>query len=539
MSCAGNGYLTSNELIPFPFEDGQVSPWSGMSDWHFEGLPEGWSSEMSWGGSEWAVSLGNGEDDVEVSVPGTESDMNVHFEFMNGESSASVYATRITADEVNMAMQRCFVDAQAVIRSMSVPDGEWPSIGSFSSSGSSILFTLAYNGIETRMSVSESGTKFPIVNGDAAWGSYVVVLSSEGIREFVDLCGKYGVSPPSPGCSSPMGMDGDCFLRLCTRCVTLVPNSLSSILVYDGVKGKESGPHFTITGDVSIKPGNNMLLSNPEGSENGIGINAVPGAGMGIVTCGCRGSEKSKSVLESPDGHTRIFNGTCYDLEPCETSEIEVGGNTRRSRTLRIHSKCTACCTCDMYESIVNEKLAPLFAIVSSAKSDIDGMASQYEEAVKKFNKRLSKPTISDVTMSLSGVPVSEKLGPRITGDTVTGKMDRCAFTAVVRNCSFAIVDARINSLSANDSIVEASASWSDQDGSPKSKSGASAGSVAGSTFRLYPGRSLVITFVSVKNKMVASAGTGGFTGSVSVGLSYRKNGASGSLGTLKKTVSV
>ena len=50
---------------------------------------------------------------------------------------------------------------------------------------------------------------------------------------------------------------------------------------------------------------------------------------------------------------------------------------------------------------------------------------------------------------------------------------------------------------------------------------------------------SLVITFVSVKSKMVSSVATGGFTGSVSVGLSYKKNGAKKNLGTLEKTVSV
>lgn len=474
MSCAGNGYLTANELIPFPFEDGQCLAWEC-------------------------------------------ADKNV----------------------AQISLQKCFVDAGVVVRSQSMPEGEWPAIGSFSASGSSIGFTIFYNGHETRMSVSASGIKFPIVSGEAPWGSYVLVLSSEGIRQFCDFCDNYDVSPPSPGSSSPSGTDGDCFLRLCTRCVTLVPDSLSSIMVYDGVNERSEGPHFVLTGDIAVKPGNNMLLLDPDDAENAIELNAEPGAGMGIVRCGCSGATAAESSIASPDGHTRIFNGTCYDLEPCETTEIEVDGVKRRSRTLRIHSKCAACCTCGMYESIVNDRLAPLSAIIRGAKSSLDGLLAKYEDAVKRYNKRISQPEITDVTMSLAGMPVGGNLSPKLSGSNVKGKMDRCAFTAVVRNASFAEIDVKVNAMSGTDSIIEASASWSSEDGTPKSKTGDSSGAIVGSTFTLYQGRSLVITFVSVKNGMVTSVGTGGFTGSMSVGLSYRQNGKSGSLGTLKKTVSV
>jgi hypothetical protein len=132
-----------------------------------------------------------------------------------------------------------------------------------------------------------------------------------------------------------------------------------------------------------------------------------------------------------------------------------------------------------------------------------------------------------------------KKLGSKISSELVKGKMDRCAFTAVIRNASFAEIDVKVNAMSGTDSIVEASASWSSADGTPKSKTGDSSGAIVGSTFTLYQGMSLVITFMSVKNGMVTSVGTGGFTGSMSVGISYRQNGKSGSLGTLKKTVSV
>ena len=474
MSCQGNGYLSSNELIPFPFEDGQCL---------------GWECE----------------------------DRNM----------------------AQLALQKCFVDAGIVVRSMRMPDTEWPSIGLFSVSGSTIGFTISYNGNDIRLTVSSSSKKFPIVSGDSQWGSYVIVLSSEGIRQFCEFCDRNGVSPPSSGSSSTSLTDGDCFLRLCAKCITLVPDGLSSIMVYDGVNERSEGPHFILTGDISVKPGNNMIVSDAGNEENSIGLSAEPGAGMGIIRCECQNVSSSGSLIVSPDGHTRIFNGTCYDLEPCETTEISVAGVKRRSRKLKIHSKCTACCTCGMYESIVNRRLAPLSTIIRGAKSSIGSYLRKYEDAVKRFNSRISHPKLSDVTMSLSGMPSGRKLSSKISGNLVKGKMDRCAFVAIVRNASFSNIEVNVTSMSGTDTIVEASASWSSSDGSPNSKTGDSARSIVGSTFTLYQGMSLVITFVSVKSKMVSSVATGGFTGSVSVGLSYKKNGTKKSLGTLEKTVSV
>ena len=474
MSCAGNGYLTGNEIIPFPFEDGQCLGWQ----------------------------CGD----------------------VNG---------------AQIALQGCFVDACAVLRSSSIRAESWPSIGLFSADGSSIGFTIAYDGHETRLSVSCSGVRFPIVDGDAPWGSYVIVMSSEGIKNFCEFCQEHNVSPPSPGCSSPSGMDGDCFLRLCAKCITVTPECLSSIRVYDGVSKRSDGPHFVLEGDVSIKPGNNMLITDPDNVDNGIRLNAVPGAGMGVVQCGCSGSSSSSSQIFGPDGHTRIFNDTCYDLEPCETSVVEIGGMPVKSRTLMIHSKCTACCTCSMYESIVNDRLNTLFEIVKGAKVDLDKLLSKYEDAVGRYNQRMSRPELSDVTMSLTGMSVGGKLSPNISGGVVRGKMERCAFTAIVRNASFAEIDVSVSSMTATDSIVSASAAWSSSDGSPKSKSGDNASAIVGSTFTLYQGRSLVITFVAIKNKMVSSVGAEKFTGALSVMLSYRQNGKSGNLGTLRKSVSV
>ena len=469
MSC-GNGYLTGNMLIPFPFEDGQVLAWPDK------------------------------------------------------------------AEEAQLLLDRCFVDAGVSIHGADIADG-WPSIGKLATGASWISFVLSAGGIERPITISATDARFPIVSGNADFGSYVIVASSEGIRDFLSFCSSNSISPPVPGSSSPSERVGDFFLRLCAKCVTRSPVGLTSIKVYDGVKAKSEGPHFVLKGDVAIKPGNNMLLSEPD--ENGIQIGAVPGAGMGVVPCMCEDNAVVKSPIMSPDGHTRIFNDTCYDIEPWIETKNE-GGVTERIGHIQLHAKCTACCTCAMYESIVNDRLAPLSAIVRQAKADIALRLSEYENAVKRFNQRLLRPTASDVRLSLSGMPVGANLSPKLAETKVKGKMGRCAFTAILRNSSYSVISATIYSLAGSDTVVEASASWSDADGTPKSKTGNAASDIVGQTFSIMPGMSIVVTFVSVKNEMVGAASTGGYRGSISVGLSYStENGPSGSLGIMRKSVEV
>lgn len=469
MSC-GNGYLTGNMLIPFPFEDGQVLAWPDK------------------------------------------------------------------AEEAQLLLDRCFVDAGVSIHGADIADG-WPSIGKLATGASWISFVLSAGGIERHITISATDARFPIVSGKADFGSYVIVASSEGIRDFLSFCSSNSISPPVPGSSSPSERVGDFFLRLCAKCITRSSVGLTSIKVYDGVKAKSEGPHFVLKGDVAIKPGNNMLLSEPD--ENGIQIGAVPGAGMGVIPCMCEDNAVVKSPIMSPDGHTRIFNDTCYDIEPWIETKNE-GGVTERIGHIQLHVKCTACCTCAMYESIVNDRLAPLSAIVRQAKADVASHLSKYENAVKRFNQRLLRPTASDVRLSLSGMPVGANLSPKLADTKVKGKMGRCAFTAILRNSSYSVINATVYSLAGSDTVVEASASWSDADGIPRSKTGNAAIDIVGKTFSIMPGMSLVVTFVSVKNEMVGAASTGGYKGSISVGISYSTdNGHFGSLGIMRKSVEV
>ena len=485
MSCAGNGYLSGNMLVPFPFEDGQTLAWS------------------------------------------------------SGSSELDAEAQRL--------LERCFADAFVNAYGADIEDG-WPSIGGFSAGDSRMSFSICAGGMSASVTISDSASRFPILSGRAPFGSYVVVMSSEGLRDFLSFCSEKSISPPAPGSSSPSVRDG-VFLRLCARCAAKSPSGLTSIRVFDGVNPKSSGPHFVLKGNISVIPGNNMLISDPD--ENGMQIGAVPGAGMGTVPCSCEDVASVKSPIMSPDGHTRIFNDTCYDIEPWIESVIENGKVVKRIGHIQLHAKCTACCTCEMYESIVNDRLVPIARLVRLLRTggtDDDGnhvtglgeLLTSYEKAVKRFNQRLQRPMASDVRLSLSGMPVGANLSPKLADTGVKGRMGRCAFTAILRNSSYSVISATVISISGSDSVVEVSVSWTDENGAPRSKTVNSSSDMVNQKFSVMPGMSLVVTFVSVKNEMVGSASTGGYKGSISVGVSYStEGGPSGSLGILRKSVEV
>lgn len=472
----GGGYLSGNMLIPFPFEDGQCLAWTDQSK----------------------------------------------------------------ASDMQRALQRCFVDASIAVDAHFMSLIGWPRIGGFSAGNGVLMFRLYASGYDVLLTVSAGRDRFPVISGKAPWGHYTLVLSSEGIQDLVSA------SPPFPVLSSSAGREGSS-LRLCAKCVTLRPARLESIRVYDGVKPVSEGPHFVLRGDISIKPGNNMMLSEPSdtyggGSVNGIELNATPGAGLGIVPCRCEETPSGNSSLAGPDGHARLFNDTCYDLEPGIVGvATNDKGESVPSRQLLVHAKCTACCTCQMYESIVNDRLASLADSIRAAKSNLTDYLKMYEDAVALFNGRLDKADLSDVTVSLSGMPIGRNLSPKISGSSVKGRMYRCAFTLIVRNVSLFEVRATINSLSTGGGyIAEATATWSDADGTPRSKSSDSAQGIRGTEFALQQGRSLVVTFIAIKDAMVGSVSTGGFSASVAVGLSYvDKNGVLKSMGMVQRSISV
>ena len=476
MSGVGSGFLSGNMLVAFPFEDGQCLAWQGSAE-----------------------------------------DRN----------------------ELQTALQACFVDAVLYVDSEGLSDDKWPVIGSFSVSGNSISFNIGSGPHEydVRVVVASSATAFPIVTGSADWGRYVLVLSSEGIDRFVSLCGKLSVSPPVQGNSSSPGRDGGFWLRLCAKCITVRQRGLHSLMVYDGVNPKDAGPHFVVRGDVSVRPGNNMRLDEPDELDDmaGMELNAVPGAGLGMCPCSCEGSAGGNAQLAGPDGHARFFNDTCYDLEPRgKYYDPAVGMVTQ---DLQVHVKCTACCTCQMYEDIVNGRLVPLADAIRQAKKDIYDLLVRYNARVRTFNNRIKTPKLSDITVTMSAMPIGRNVSPNLKSGNVEGKMSRCAYTVVIRNSSFRNIRIVFLSISGTDSVVESSAAWSDKDGDPLSITGDSESEIVGRRFVLYPGRSLVLTYISRKATKMRSVSTGGFEGKVSASVAYESGSTFVGLGSISKSV--
>lgn len=515
MNKAGSGYLSGNRLVAFPFEDGQLLDW---------------------------------EDGID-------------------------------AEFAQQTLQKCFVDASVSV-CLNTVSGGWPSLcgfafGKSSSNGSEVedrrvlTFYVEACGKRAQLKASASSDAYPIISGSSDFGWYSVTMCSEGLRELSEL------GPSSfdlPDAESSM-------LRLCPRCFSQLPAELTSFRVYNGysittydtsVSGysvgdlcryrrwffrcmrsvsagaefdsrfwKEVGfndmdPDFTLTGDVSVIPGNNLSLTEPD-SEHGIELNAIAGAGLGTLPCDCESSVGISTQLKSEDGHVRLFNDTCYDIEPSIETE---GGKT--VGILRMHEKCTACCTCDMYASIVNDKLKPLADEVRLAKTKISEELEDYEDSVSKFNARISKPELSDVTLSLTGMPVGKNISSNLSNGSVSGKMERCAFSAVVRNSSYSTVKATVCSLAGTDSVVDVTASWTDEDGEARSLAGDSADELYGTDFSISPGKSLIVNFVSRIDADVSGIFTSRYSGSISVSLSYvSSSGDLVTLGILNKSAEV
>jgi hypothetical protein len=142
--------------------------------------------------------------------------------------------------------------------------------------------------------------------------------------------------------------------------------------------------------------------------------------------------------------------------------------------------------------------------------------------------------------MSLSGMPYGANLASNIYGEGVKGRMQRCTFTAVLRNMSYFVVKANLYKLYGTDTVEEATISWTDALGDPKSVTVNVGSRLFGRTFDIYPGRSITLSYVSVKNDPVRKVITGGYSGTVAFGLSYvSENGSIIGLGNISKTVEV
>ena len=372
----------------------------------------------------------------------------------------------IDANEAQIALQKCFVDASinlnvnkfkhytnhvaddiANSRAAKVQTiDECPHIGHFRVNGNALYFVLTACNVDVNLSVSATKIRYPIISGCASFGSYTLILSSEGVCEFCKDISVY--PPPSTVSSSPRWRERGFWLPLVGHCVTSRPQDIMSINVYDGINNVpyiENGvakettsldvivdcienntaiPNYSINGDVVIEPGNNMTFTKSE-NVTGFALNAVAGSGLGIVECTCTNNDSSSAINGSPifdsdDGQARIFTDTCYDIEPQQSYTSE---NGVQHGVLKLHGKCTACCQCSMYESIVNDRLVILANEINSLKDKLDLMKIKYERTVKNFNTRINELTMDDIKVSVTGM--------------TDRSISRVSFTAVVQNCGF------------------------------------------------------------------------------------------------------
>lgn len=404
-------------------------------------------------------------------------------------------------DDVRTALFGCIVDAMVSVSSPD--DARSPRICNIGSDGTTFRVSVAMGQDFTPVSVSWSAagqSEYPVVSGKTSWGFYTIVFSSEGIRDLgpLDL-----VFPSSAALVSSSAEEG---LYFSPKAVNRASDGVSSIRVFDGVRPKEDGPHFVLGGDVLIRPGNNMTLGRypDEGDEGGVEISAVPGAGMGVVPCRCSSAGVVSSGLKSEDGHVRLFNDTCYDLEPSTSSGV-----------LKIHAKCTACCTCDMYSSIVDDRLAVLSDSIRKARRDIQDALSVYEENVRAFNRRIASPEEEDIVVTMSGSALGKNMATKT--NSIAGSLDRASFRALVVNNAFVDVVITVTGMQSSGVIKDSTLNL----GAARSVHGG--GSLVDQSFVLSPGGCAAIAFVAVGRQLSTRAGAS-FTGSVSFSAEFRGN---------------
>lgn len=432
-----------------------------------------------------------------------------------------------TEDSMALLVFGCFIDAFIQPKSLSADID--PYISGISMDGGVLSFSLhgTVGGEDVSVPLTCSSSRldrFPIVNGQTEWCWFTFVMSSAGISEYAD----------AQASDKPVGdISGD-VVRFSKRCLGYYSSmEVTSLRVYGGERMNEAaGRRYTrrevmeleeagvdvcdavLDGHVTFKTGYNMSFSPGladldllgEQNTGDITFNASPGAGLGRLPCRCVDTLVYKTPgLLSKDGHTRLFNDTCYDLVPRLFSA--------KSSELMMHVKCKACCTCEMYEDVVNKRLAPLKDSILESRDTLDEVLDTYTENVKKWNKRLKTATPDDIVVTVSAVPL-DAAATDLTGTrNVSGKMNRCGFSVMVRNESFVMVDVSFDGVISNGEVFESQLSYMDSSKTPVIVPAPSG--VARVT--LPPGRSVTLTCFIRLNSMVKTDRQTGFAARASV----------------------
>ena len=348
----------------------------------------------------------------------------------------------------------CFLDAMIQLKG-----GAEAYISGISVDGATLSFSLCQEGQESvRLTCTRSSKRYPVVSGECDWCWYSIVLSADGIREMGE---------------ANIELNPDEKLPFASRCIGLMSNGVTSLVVYDGTGTNENGRRYTLSevlkdealanwrvkGDVALQEGYNAVIeTGPESMvlDGGqvITIGMSPGAGAGVVPCWC---DDNEVVYKTPglicdDGHVRIFNDTCYDLQTDRDTSPGIGVGSEGF--LKIHEKCKACCTCEMYATVVNDKLIPMKDSVLKSRETLENTYTTYEKFVKDWNERLVTALPEDIIVSMTAVPL-EAAATNLYSSKTSGKMSRCGFSISVRNSSFVDIVIKLAGFYANGRVFE------------------------------------------------------------------------------------
>lgn len=410
----------------------------------------------------------------------------------------------------------CFVDAAIQLKPNSKNDT--PIVTDIRLENSTLYFSLARKsnpGDKKHLICTKSKSKFPVIRGYTDWCWYTFTISAasiiEGIEELKSLDQQAIGSPNLTNLQ----------LEFNTRCVGIQPNMLTSLHIYEGDKPSLRYPteRFTVqeilednvapdciisTGDVSLTEGYNMsfapnsIISSITPLVDSINISAVPGAGAGVAPCPCTDDvDLSKFRLKSSNGHVCIINDSCYDLYPQKVSEQQA--------VVKFIAKCTACCTCDMYASLVENRLAPIKDEILANKNSIDSTLNKYEEYVQKWNERLVTVLPEDITITATGVGL-DAVATDLKESKTSGYLDRCGFSINITNNAFLPVEVEITKISAHGSIHELQLTYMDDDFNPVILH-----KITEEVVTLAPGRSLLATGFLRKLKRVLTTTPEGY----------------------------
>lgn len=425
-------------------------------------------------------------------------------------------------DSKSIVVFGCFIDAVVQLKSSYLDIT--PEITGISTNGNSLEFVLAdRDAVHESKSIvcTKSRLRFPIVKGETSWCWYTFILSADGIKEYVEVNAS----------DDPVGDISGCKLYLSNRCLGNEAHEVTSIQVYGG-KGwnRAAGRRYTrkeamalppdavVTGDVKVQTGYNVAFGSTTNyvslaaidSSNDIIINAIPGAGMGALPCDCEEGVVFKTPgLLSPDGHVRLFNDTCYDLMPTKESDLY--------SELKMHAKCKACCTCQMYVSIVNDRLVPLKDEILADKNSLDSTFNTYETNVAKWNERINNAFEDDIVITVTGTPLDAAGTDLKVGGNVTGFMNRCGFSIMVRNDSFVTVTFEFSDFSTNGEFFESQISYLDANLKPVITQLDLGRGGGGISVALPPGRSATFTSFIRLAKMVTTDEKTGFVANAKV----------------------